>query len=164
MKREENIKNSLEKKFADKVEVEIVRDRRMFAKISGEILHEVVEYMFNELNFQYLPTITGTEVENNFEVLYHLHTDDGHIICTVRAVVPIEKPDLKTITDIIPGAIWYEREIKDLFGVNVIGLPDGERYPLPDDFPQDAHPLRKNWDPKQLKDYPDENTGPCNIK
>lgn len=156
MKNEEKIKQSLEKKFNDKIEVEVRSKQKMWAKVSADILHDVVKYMFDELKFQYLATITGTEEGDNFEILYHLQADEHSVLCTVRAVMPISKPDLETITDIIPGAIWYERELVDMFGVNVKGLPKGNRYPLPDGWPKDIHPLRKNLTQEELGQYPKE--------
>jgi Ni,Fe-hydrogenase III component G len=33
----------------------------------------------------------------------------------------------------------------DLFGMQVEGLPPGNRYPLPDDWPPNQYPLRKDW-------------------
>jgi Ni,Fe-hydrogenase III component G len=45
------------------------------------------------------------------------------------------------------GAEIYERELVDLLGVKVEGLPSGNRYPLMDDWPKDQFPLRKDWKP-----------------
>jgi Ni,Fe-hydrogenase III component G len=38
----------------------------------------------------------------------------------------------------------------DLLGIKVEGLPEGRRYPLPDNWPQGQYPLRKDWDPSVL--------------
>ena len=51
--------------------------------------------------------------------------------------------------DRFPAAEIYERELIDLLGAKVAGLPEGKRYPLPDDWPAGEYPLRKDW--KQLK-------------
>ncbi|XRK15579.1 NADH:ubiquinone oxidoreductase subunit C [Elusimicrobium posterum] len=32
-----------------------------------------------------------------------------------------------------------------MLGVQVEGLPQGNRYPMQDDFPTDQHPLLKSW-------------------
>jgi Ni,Fe-hydrogenase III component G len=37
-----------------------------------------------------------------------------------------------------------------MLGVNVEGLPEGKRYPLPDDWPDGQYPLRKDWNKKML--------------
>jgi Ni,Fe-hydrogenase III component G len=61
--------------------------------------------------------------------------------------VPREAPVIDTVTDRFPGAANYERELDDLLGFEVVGLPPGKRYPLPDDWPKDQKPLRKDWKP-----------------
>jgi len=58
--------------------------------------------------------------------------------------LPLKNDVIPTITDIIPGALLYEREIHDLFGVKFEGHPNLEPLILPDDWPADNYPLRKN--------------------
>ena len=52
----------------------------------------------------------------------------------------------ESITDSIPAAHWYEREIKDMFGLIPEGHPDPRRLVFHDSFPADSHPLRKDWE------------------
>ena len=72
-------------------------------------------------------------------------------ILNLKTGVPKENPVLKTIIGYFRGAEIYERELVDLLGVKVEGLPEGKRYPLPDDWPLDQHPLRKDWKAKCIK-------------
>ncbi len=65
----------------------------------------------------------------------------------MRVRVPRGKPALQTVTGRFPGGADYERELVDLLGFEVTGLPPGRRYPLPDDWPVDQKPLRKDWQP-----------------
>ena len=50
-----------------------------------------------------------------------------------------------SITPDIPSAHWYEREIRDMFGLFPKGHPDLRRLLFHDSFPKDSHPLRKDW-------------------
>ena len=50
-----------------------------------------------------------------------------------------------SITPDIPAAHWYEREIRDMFGLVPKGHPDPRRLVFHDSFPGDSHPLRKDW-------------------
>jgi Ni,Fe-hydrogenase III large subunit len=54
-------------------------------------------------------------------------------------------PRIDSITPIIPGANWSEREVRDMIGVEPVGHPDPRRLVLPDDWPQDLFPLRKDF-------------------
>ena len=49
-----------------------------------------------------------------------------------------------SITHIVPAAAWYEREIKDMFGLVPKGHPDLRPLVLHESFPEDFYPLRKN--------------------
>ena len=54
-----------------------------------------------------------------------------------------------SITNNIPAAHWYEREIHDMFGLVPEGHPDPRRLVFHDSFPIDSHPLRKDWSVKE---------------
>jgi NADH:ubiquinone oxidoreductase subunit C len=56
---------------------------------------------------------------------------------------------MQTITSIFPGGGIYERELIDLFGAHIDGLPEGRNYPLPDNWPKGEHPLLKDWKPRE---------------
>ena len=62
----------------------------------------------------------------------------------VRAQIPPHQPEFPSVTPKVPAAIWYEREARDMFGLQPIGLPDERRLVLPDDWPDNLYPLRKD--------------------
>ena len=81
--------------------------------------------------------------EKLFEVLYHFSWANNEI--TVRTEISRENPVIPTVTPVFPGALTYEREIQDLFGIRVSEIPDPRRIVLPDDWPQGVYPLRKDY-------------------
>jgi membrane-bound hydrogenase subunit beta len=82
------------------------------------------------------------------ELLYHFFVynsvPNGEISVTLR--VPVPKTDLTvdTIADLIPGAVFSEREKQEFFGVKVVGIPDDRRLFIPLDFPEGRYPWRKD--------------------
>ena len=62
----------------------------------------------------------------------------------VRAVIPPHQPEFPAVTPRVPAAVWYEREVRDMFGLQPVGLPDERRLVLPDDWPEGLYPLRKD--------------------
>ncbi|MBM3296072.1 MAG: NADH-quinone oxidoreductase subunit C, partial [Candidatus Aminicenantes bacterium] len=46
---------------------------------------------------------------------------------------------------VIPGALFYERELQDMFGLVIDNIPDARPLILPDDWPEGQYPLRKDW-------------------
>lgn len=142
---EEEIKNDLENKFDYlKGVITIKRERRIFVEVPSEHLVEVFEFTVRQLGFSFLSAITGMDEGNLFGIIYHLNKE-GRIILNLKTHVSREKPAVGTVTNFFHYADIYEREIKDLFGIEVNGLTQGRRYPLPDNWPQDEFPLRKDW-------------------
>jgi formate hydrogenlyase subunit 5 len=89
-----------------------------------------------------ISAISGLDLGGKIGLMYHIRTNGG--IVTVRTEVPKENPKIATITDIIPGASFHEREVADLFGVVFQGHPNLARLLLPEDWPENLYPLRKD--------------------
>jgi Ni,Fe-hydrogenase III large subunit/Ni,Fe-hydrogenase III component G len=51
------------------------------------------------------------------------------------------------LTPTVPAAQWYEREAKDLLGIDPVGHPDPRRLVLHESYPHGYHPLRKSVSP-----------------
>ena len=145
MTNEENIQKELSTRFAflsDKIKLQ--RPRRIFVEVPAEKFSEVLEFAIKGMNFSILCAITGYDDGLKLNFLYHLASDEG-IVLSLRINAPREKPLIKTVTKYFPSADLYERELMDLLGAQVEGLPAGRRYPLPEDWPQGEYPLRKDW-------------------
>lgn len=142
---EEAIKSDLLNKFQFLTDTLLIqRKRRMLADVSIDNFRKVFDYAVKNLHFEVLCTITGMDEGNRFAFIYHIATLDG-IILNLKTSVPKEAAKIRTISDSFPAADIYEREIADLLGVTIEGLPQGKRYPLPDDWPAGEYPLRKDW-------------------
>lgn len=123
------------------------RERRLFTEVPADRFREVFEFCVKELGCDSLCTITGLDEKETLVACYHLSGRHGSVL-TLKLRVPRENPVIPTITDLFPAAENYERELDDLLGFVVEGLPPGKRYPLPDNWPKDEKPLRKDWKPK----------------
>ena len=147
MTREEEIAQNLVKKCGSLAgKVAIPRDRRICVEADASDLTDLLEYAYKVMAFSSLSAITGLDEGERFGVVYHLARPDG-IVLNIKISTPRERPVVQTVTYRFPGAEIYERELADLFGVNVEGLPKGTRYPLPDNWPPGQYPLRKDWKP-----------------
>ncbi len=91
-----------------------------------------------------LSTITGSDRGEAIDVIYHFVTEGVGL--NVRCVVAKDGDNadkIDSLTPTLPAAILYEREVADLLGIEFVGHPDPRRLILPEDMPEDEHPLRK---------------------
>lgn len=95
-----------------------------------------------------LTAMFGRDETNNgggYAVYVVFENPEKHAFDTVKAVFdPEDELIYPSITKIIPGAVWYEREIHDMFGIVPEGHPDLRPLVLHESFPVGYHPLRKN--------------------
>ena len=59
-----------------------------------------------------------------------------------------DEREFASITPVVHAAKWYEREIRDLFGLIPVGHPDMRRLVRHEHWPKGSHPLKKDfvWD------------------
>jgi NADH:ubiquinone oxidoreductase subunit C len=145
MTNQEKIRETLYKQFNYLQDhVTILKNGRMAVDIDQKNLHEILLFNLKLLDFNFICTITGLDDGENLSFIYHLINTTG-VMFNIKIRAPKAKPVIPTITDIFPSADIYERELIDLLGVEVEGLPPGIKYPLPDDWPAGQYPLRKEW-------------------
>jgi NADH:ubiquinone oxidoreductase subunit C len=140
---EEEIKKDLEDRFGPVV---IARPRRVFADVPREKLLEALFHLRDAKGFTHLSAITGLDAGDHLEVLYHAASKT--VCLTVRVKLSADDPKVPCVLSVYPCAEFYERELEDLLGIAVEGLPPGRHYPLAEDWPKGEHPLRKNWTAK----------------
>jgi Ni,Fe-hydrogenase III large subunit/Ni,Fe-hydrogenase III component G len=66
---------------------------------------------------------------------------------TIECHIPADSPAFPSVTPLVPAAHWYEREARDMFGLEPEGHPDLRRLVMHDDWPAGVYPLRKDFDP-----------------
>jgi membrane-bound hydrogenase subunit beta len=145
MNKEEEIKQELIKNFNfPEDRIRIPKERRVFVDVSMKEFEEVLKFLMDKTHFDTLCTITGLDEGTVLGLIYHLTRQDG-IVINIKTSVPKDNPKIKTIMGYFPSAEYYEREVVDLLGIKVEGLPEGSRYPLPESWPDGQYPLRKDW-------------------
>jgi len=117
--------------------------RRIFLKVGPGDLVAAVTLLRDKYDCAHLSTISGVDKGEVFEILYHFASPVTTI--HVRTEIPRANPHIGSITGVIPGAILYERELQDMFGLVVDRIPDPRPLVVPDDWPAGNFPLRKDW-------------------
>jgi membrane-bound hydrogenase subunit beta len=145
MSKEEIIISDLVQKFPFlEGKCTLIRPRRITIDVDRSNTVDFMDYAKASHKFDLLCTITGLDVGENLQFIYHIANYDG-IMINVKTNAPKTDPAIKTLLNVYNGATFYERELEDLLGAKVEGLPEGRHYPLPENWPKGQYPLRKDW-------------------
>jgi Ni,Fe-hydrogenase III large subunit/Ni,Fe-hydrogenase III component G len=139
--------NRLKEKFGSAiVRSTLPDDRNLFVYVEPSSLKAVCQYLFHELDARYIISIGMDDrpFSGTFVVAHHFAFDKERVLCGVLAHLPADNPKVDSITEIVPGANWAEREMRDLLGIEPNGHPYPKRLVLPDGWPDNLHPLRKD--------------------
>ncbi len=100
------------------------------------------------IDFPHLGVIAAADAGDTIDLIYTMQIFFGGDCeeIEINITVHLSKPDLHvpTISGIIPGSVYSEREKKDMIGVIVDGIDLSSRIFLPDDFPEGIYPWRKD--------------------
>ncbi|HKJ69739.1 MAG TPA: NADH-quinone oxidoreductase subunit C [bacterium] len=111
----------------EKIGSSIRKKKRLYFDVDNVHLREVVEYLFHTIGCR-LSTATAMEVYNGIEVLYHFSDDDtGAYYCPRVLMTDKENPRMNSVTPIVKGAEWIEREMMEYWGITFDGHPRPER-------------------------------------
>jgi len=115
--------------------------------VDKKAMRSVADGLFNQLHARFLISV-GTDkrpLSGDFGILHVFSLDRDHVYVLLES--PIAEDDLRvdSITPVVPGADWAEREFQDAIGVHPEGHPDPRRLLLPDDWPEGVHPLRRDF-------------------
>jgi NADH-quinone oxidoreductase subunit C len=125
------------KEFRDQVQVLVPADKIVAAAKS----------LRDEHSFEVMPDITavdyGPEASPRFHIVYQFNSVSRNIRITLRVPLEGDNPTLETMIPVYPNANWLERELWDMFGIQIEGHPDLRGILMPHDW--EGHPLRKDY-------------------
>jgi len=138
------ISSRIQKRTTGSKKMEFVN---IWIKIDKSIFKDFIKHLC-DLTFPHLAVCSGNDLGKTIELVYNFSIYYGknleELSFNVSVEVPKNKPEIETICDFIPGALITEREKQEMLGIKVIGIPDQRRLFLPDDFPENVYPWRKD--------------------
>ncbi|HMB25094.1 MAG: NADH-quinone oxidoreductase subunit C [Chloroflexota bacterium] len=125
---------------------------RLDAVVTKEDLRPAVQAL-HDAHWGYLSSITGMDLgveSGQMEALYHFC--NGPAITTLRVRTPrTDEAAVPTIEDIIPPAMFFERELHETVGIQIEGTKHSERLFISDDWPEGVYPMRQDFKIEQAK-------------
>lgn len=134
-------------KLADKAETYYVAYGELTVEVRRDDIVEVMRTLRDDgqlrfVNFTDLCGVDYPARDERFEVVYHLlsPTQNQRVRLKLRTD---EATPVPSVTEVFPGADWFEREAYDLYGILFSGHHDLRR--ILTDYGFDGHPMRKDF-------------------
>lgn len=143
MKRAEIIENIKVRAEGGIIDFQEKSYKRIYFTVKREDLVKLARYLFNSARARF-STASGVDTRKAIEILYHFSMDEIGVIVTLRVILEKTNLEIDTLTSIITGADWVEREIHEMLGVNFKGHPNLKHFLLRDDWPEGNYPLRRD--------------------
>lgn len=141
----EEILKSIKDKFGGKIKNFFEKSyRRVYIDIEPKDLTDFVKHIFKELRARF-NTASCVDMPDGMEILYHFSFAKISLVLSFRTYIDKKNLEIESLTPIMKGAEWIEREIHELFGVEFKNHPNLKRLLLPDDWPEGLHPLRRDY-------------------
>ena len=122
--------------------------RSLWIDVKKSAFRAAVEHICQLQEYPHLAVISSSDLGADIELIYHFTIYYGEqlqeLSLGLRVKLPKNDLSIPTITDLISGAIFTERETQEMMGVEVAGIPDTRRLFLPEDFPEGVYPWRKD--------------------
>jgi len=140
----QRVAEAIKVEFGEQVEIIEKSAKRIFVYIDKKKIKNIIHFLFVDLGARF-STASGIDDPGYFEILYHMAFDKEGMFVTVKTQINKSDPEIDSITSIVPGAEWIEREIHELLGIKFKGHPNLKRLLLADDWPEGVYPLRKEF-------------------
>jgi Ni,Fe-hydrogenase III large subunit/Ni,Fe-hydrogenase III component G len=138
----------VQERFGDRFDaVRADRPNEIYFDAGAELVAGFTAHLYKKWDAR-LVSVFADDVraqEKAFHLYYVFALDAVHAFFILRVPVPPAQPEFTSLTNAIPAVNWQEREIQDLFGLQLIGHPNARRCALHDDWPE-VFPLRKDFD------------------
>lgn len=131
--------------FPDVEKVERKKGNRAEVRIPESIVPEVLT-RFRDSGYDHFVALTCIDIieESSFELVYHLFSYGSRVHVHVKTSVDRERPSIRSVVGVFRPAVTYEREIKEMFGVDFPGNPRLTQFILEDW--EGPPPMRKDFD------------------
>ena len=152
----DELKNYIESNFSSTMTLLDTGRFDPFYEIQPDKLLEVAKALRDDenLKFDFLCNMNGTDTGEIFEVVYSIASVSKKLRLDFKFKLPYDQAAVESVQEIWPAANWYEREMWELYGIDVNNHGDLRRFLLPDDWDQ-GNPMRKDWDAPDFVRFPE---------
>ncbi|TFH11804.1 MAG: NADH-quinone oxidoreductase subunit C [Candidatus Thorarchaeota archaeon] len=110
-----------------------------------EKIRDIVTMIDEEISDALPESMFGVDLtEDKYELIYIFWSHESKMLIQLRVHLEGEKPEIESVYDIFPGLDWHEREVCEMFGINIKNHPDLRLLLLPEEL-EGKFPMRKRF-------------------
>ncbi len=149
--KEQKLVQLLEQTFK-KLSGKVVRQRRVTVSVEKELVPSVLSYAKSQLGYIHLSHISCVDwpENNNFEIIYILWSPADKVQLFIKTLINRDNPEIDNVDMIWKHANTYEREIREMYGIQFNGLVGAQEFILEDW--DDMPPMRRDFDTVEYVD------------
>lgn len=118
-----------------------------FATVPADYLRAAVHHLRDKEGFSHLVLLTAVDwlEEGQFQLTYLLSNRGAAIDLGLRVMIPRNAASMESIHDLWPTAATYQRELREMFGIDFPGSPRIEEDFILEGW-NDIPPYRRDFD------------------
>lgn len=123
-----------------------INDKYYRIEVNSIDIPSIMSFCKNYLEFIHLSCITAVDYikDGKIGLIYNLYSYKTHILFSVKTYINRDNAEIESIHNIYDPALFFERDIFEMFGVTFIGHPNLTKFILDEwDGPP---PMRKDFD------------------
>lgn len=141
----DDILNRVKDKFSsDVTDVFKKSETRANVTIKPESLLLIAEHLYKELKLRFI-IATANHTKKGFEILYHFSKDEIGLIANLHVVLPVDKPEIESLSNMFSASNWIEREIHELYGIIFKNHPEPEKLISEGNWAEGVYPYRRDF-------------------
>jgi NADH-quinone oxidoreductase subunit C len=138
----DEVQKKISEKFGGTVRIAERSPKRVYVYAENDIWIDLADFVFNELDGRF-DTGVAVDDRDGVEVMFFFPFDRDDFCLTIKTFATKPQPVLNSISNLIPGAKWIEREMFEMYEVTFRNHPDLRPILRSDTRPADFYPAKR---------------------
>jgi NADH-quinone oxidoreductase subunit C len=126
------------------LEITEKNQKRLTVSIRPGSLVEVVDFLFKTEGLRFI-IASAVHTKRGFEIHYHFSKDSAGLILNLHVILDNKNPEIESLSNMFNASNWIEREMHELFGINLLNHPNQEKLISEGNWAEGVYPMRKEF-------------------
>ncbi len=126
----------------------LLNGNELYIEVNPENILNICKFIYYTIESSLVDLFASDErpLHGKYAVYYVFAVKSESVYIILKTSIGEENPVFTSITGDIHAAHLYEREIRDMYGLEPQGHPDPRQFVFHGNWPENTHPLRKDFD------------------